>query len=382
MIKKVSILGSTGSIGEQTLSVIAKNKEKFKVHSLSGGENINLLLKQSANFKPKIISVLKEDDALKLKKNPLLRKIKILNGDIGLKKIGLSKEADILVSATSGVSSLIPTLEFLKLGKRVCVASKEIFLLLGNKITEVANKYSGEVIPIDSEHSGLFQLIKNENVSNIKKVFLTASGGPFFGKKNKELRDVTPKEALNHPTWSMGNKISIDSATMMNKAIEIIEASIMFNIPHQIIHPIINRKSHIHSIVEFIDGNIVFSGSYNDMRIPIGYALNFPNRLSSIKYKFHPGETMNLIKVNEKNYKAFKLARKALDIGGSMPAVMNAANTVAVEAFLNKRIKFTDILKIVDKTMKRHKPIKKINLKNIMNINEIALKDAYNIINK
>lgn len=382
MIKKVSILGSTGSIGEQTLSVIAKNKEKFNVHSLSAGENINLLLKQSADFKPKIISVLKEDDALKLKKNPLLRKIKILNGDIGLKKIGLSKEADILVSATSGVSSLIPTLEFLKLGKRVCVASKEIFLLLGNKITEVANKYSGEVIPIDSEHSGLFQLIKNENVSNIKKVFLTASGGPFFGKKNKELRDVTPKEALNHPTWSMGNKISIDSATMMNKAIEIIEASIMFNIPHQIIHPIINRKSHIHSIVEFIDGNIVFSGSYNDMRIPIGYALNFPNRLSSIKYKFHPGETMNLIKVNEKNYKAFNLARKALDIGGSMPAVMNAANTVAVEAFLNNRVKFTDILKIVDKTMKRHKPIKKINLKNIMNINEIALKDAYNIINK
>ena len=382
MIKKVSILGSTGSIGKQTLSVIAKNKEKFNVHSLSGGENINLLLKQSANFKPKIISVLKEDDALKLKKNPLLRKIKILNGDIGLKEISLSKEADILVSATSGVSSLIPTLEFLKLGKRVCVASKEIFLLLGNKITEVANKYSGEVIPIDSEHSGLFQLIKNEDVSNIKRVFLTASGGPFFGKKNEELRDVTPKEALDHPTWSMGDKISIDSATMMNKAIEIIEASIMFNIPHQIIHPIINRKSHIHSIVEFIDGNIVFSGSYNDMRIPIGYALNFPNRLSSTKYKFYPGETMNLIKINEKTYKAFNLARKALDIGGSMPAVMNAANTVAVEAFLKNRIKFTDILKIVDRTMKKHKPIRKINLKNIMNINEIASKDAYNIINK
>ena len=382
MIKKVSILGSTGSIGKQTLSVIAKNKEKFNVHSLSGGENINLLLKQSANFKPKIISVLKEDDALKLKKNPLLRKIKILNGDIGLKEISLSKEADILVSATSGVSSLIPTLEFLKLGKRVCVASKEIFLLLGNKITEVANKYSGEVIPIDSEHSGLFQLIKNEDVSNIKRVFLTASGGPFFGKKKEELRDVTPKEALNHPTWSMGNKISIDSATMMNKAIEIIEASIMFNIPHQIIHPIVNRKSHIHSIVEFIDGNIVFSGSYNDMRIPIGYALNFPNRLSSTKYKFHPGETMNLIKINEKTYKAFNLARKALDIGESMPAVMNAANTVAVEAFLKNRIKFTDILKIVDRTMKKHKPIRKINLKNIMNINEIASKDAYNIINK
>ena len=175
-----------------------------------------------------------------------------------MKEIGQSNKADILVSATSGVNSLIPTIEFLKLGKRVCVASKEIFLLFGEKINDTAKKYSGEIIPIDSEHSGLFQLIKNENINNIKKLYLTASGGPFFGKKMKELLNVTPKEALNHPTWSMGRKISIDSATMMNKAIEIIEASIMFNIPHNKILPIINKKSHIHSIVEFIDGNIMF----------------------------------------------------------------------------------------------------------------------------
>jgi len=382
MIKKISILGSTGSIGKQTLSVIAKNKEKFNVYSLAGGKNIDLLLNQVFKFKPKIISVLNKDDAIRLQKNPLLRKVKILSGDSGLKQIGQSKEADILVSATSGVSSLIPTLEFLKLGKRVCVASKEIFLLLGNKITALANQYSGEVIPIDSEHSGLFQLIKNEDISNIRRVYLTASGGPFFGKNNAQLKNVTPKEALNHPTWSMGDKISIDSATMMNKAIEIIEASIMFKIPHKKIYPIINRKSHIHSIVEFIDGNILFSGSYNDMRIPIGYALNFPNRLDSTEYKFQPDERINLIRIHEKNYKAFSLARKALDIGGSMPAVMNAANNIAVEAFLNNKIKFTDILKIVEKTMNKHEPIKRITLKKILDINEIALKDAYNIVNK
>ena len=223
MIKKIHILGSTGSIGKQTLSVINKNKDKYRVHSLAAGKSIKLLLNQVSKFKPQIISIMNEKDAILLKKNPLLKKIKILHGDEGLKEIGQSNKADILVSATSGVNSLIPTIEFLKLGKRVCVASKEIFLLFGEKINDTAKKYSGEIIPIDSEHSGLFQLIKNENINNIKKLYLTASGGPFFGRKMKELLNVTPKEALNHPTWSMGRKISIDSATMMNKAIEIIE---------------------------------------------------------------------------------------------------------------------------------------------------------------
>ena len=286
MIKKIHILGSTGSIGKQTLSVINKNKDKYRVYSLAAGKSIKLLLNQVSKFKPQIICTMNKKDAILLKKNPFIKKMKILHGDEGLKEIGQSNKADILVSATSGVNSLIPTIEFLKLGKRVCVASKEIFLLFGEKINDTAKKYSGEIIPIDSEHSGLFQLIKNENINNIKKLYLTASGGPFFGRKMKELLNVTPKEALNHPTWSMGRKISIDSATMMNKAIEIIEASIMFNIPHNKILPIINKKSHIHSIVEFIDGNIMFSGSENDMKIPIGYSLSYPSRLKSYKTKF------------------------------------------------------------------------------------------------
>ena len=198
----------------------------------------------------------------------------------------------------------------------------------------------------------------------------------------KELLNVTPKEALNHPTWSMGRKISIDSATMMNKAIEIIEASIMFNIPHNKILPIINKKSHIHSIVEFVDGNIMFSGSENDMKIPIGYSLSYPSRLKSYKTKFSNNDHIELIRVNEKSYKAFSLARKALNEGGSMPAVMNAANNIAVESFLKRKIKFTDILNVVENVMKKHKVVKKFNLKKIIDINEKASKHAYNIVNQ
>ncbi|NSW88971.1 1-deoxy-D-xylulose-5-phosphate reductoisomerase [bacterium] len=382
MVKKISILGSTGSIGRQTLSVINENKKKFLVYSLSAGKNVKLLLNQVSKYRPKIISLSRQEDAMLIMKNPLLRNIKIVHGNDGLKEIGGKKESDILVAATSDVSSLIPTLEFLKNGKRVCIASKEIFLLLGKEIVKIAKKYSGEIIPIDSEHSGLFQIINNEPESNIKAIYLTASGGPFFGKKRKDLKDVTPEEALKHPTWTMGKKISIDSATMMNKAIEIIEASLMFNIPHQKIYPIINKKSHIHSIVEFIDGNILFSGSENDMKIPIGYSLDYPKRIQSKKRKIINYKNIELIKINEKNYSAFKLARKAMDLGGSMPAVMNAANGVAVESFLNRKLRFNDILKVVEQTMNEHKIVRKIDLKKIIKINEIAKKSAYTIVNK
>tara|TARA_B100001996_G_C18663969_1_gene594179 strand:- start:807 stop:1955 length:1149 start_codon:yes stop_codon:yes gene_type:complete len=382
MVKKISILGSTGSIGKQTLSVIHENKKKFLVYSLSAGKNVKLLLNQVSKYRPKIISLSRQEDAILVMKNPLLRNIKIVHGNDGLKEIAKNKESDILVAATSDVNSLIPTLEFLKNGKRVCVASKEIFLLLGKEILKIAKKYSGEIIPIDSEHSGLFQIINNEPESNIKAIYLTASGGPFYGKKMKDLKDVTPEQALKHPTWSMGKKISIDSATMMNKAIEIIEASLMFNIPHEKIYPIINKKSHIHSIVEFIDGNILFSGSENDMKIPIGYSLDYPKRIQSKKEKFINYKNIELIKINENNYSAFKLARKAMNLGGSMPAVMNAANGVAVESFLNRQLKFNDILKVVEQTMNEHKIVHKINLKKIIQINEMAKKSAYNIINK
>ena len=378
----VAILGSTGSIGTQTLSVIKEQEGRFKVKSLSAGKNIPLLLKQISEFGPNFVCVQNKKDEIALKKNPLLRRIKIHSGEKGLKQIGEDPKNDILVASTSGINSLTPTIESLKRGKRVCIASKEIYLLFGREISRISKKFSGEIIPIDSEHSALFQLIRNEPKENIRKLYITASGGPFFNKKNSELKNVQPKDALKHPTWNMGKKISIDSATMMNKAIEIIEASIMFDLPGKIVSPVINLESHIHAVVEFVDGNYMISGSHNDMRIPISYSLNYPFRYTNNSFRFKPSKTIELIPIKEKDYKAIQLARKAIRIGGSMPTVMNAANSVAVGEFLNNKIKFLDILKIIEKTMEKHSPKFKYSLKEILKINAVASKDAFNIANK
>lgn len=380
--KYVAILGSTGSIGTQTLSVIKEQENRFKIKSLSAGENIPLLLKQISEFGPKFVCVQNKKDELALKKNPLLRKLKIYSGEKGLKQIGEDPRNDILVASTSGINSLTPTIESLKRGRRVCIASKEIYLLFGREISRISKKFGGELIPIDSEHSALFQLIRDEPRENIRKLYITASGGPFFNKKNSELKNVKPKDALKHPTWNMGKKISIDSATMMNKAIEIIEASIMFDLPSKIISPVVNLESHIHAAVEFVDGNYMISGSHNDMRIPISYSLNYPFRYTNNNFRFKPSKMIELIPIKEKDYKAIRLARKAMNIGGSMPTVMNAANSVAVEEFLNNKIKFLDILKVVEKTMKKHNPKFKYSLKEILTINAEASKDAFNIANQ
>jgi len=304
----VSILGSTGSIGKQTLSIIKEQSDKFKVESLAAGKNISLLLKQVSEFKPQNISIESKKDKLLLEKNPLLKKIKIFNGDEGLKKIANSKTIKSLVVATAGVNGLIPTIDCLKQGKRVCIASKEVFLLYGKQIMKIASKNNAEIIPIDSEHSALFQLIANEPTENIRRLYITASGGPFFNKKRKELENVKPRDALKHPTWNMGKKISIDSATMMNKAIEIIEASIMFDINHKMITPIVNLDSNIHAIAEFIDGTYSISGSYNDMRIPISYSLNYPLRQNKKKYKFKIQKKIELIPIKEQDYEAIRIA--------------------------------------------------------------------------
>ena len=378
----VSILGSTGSIGKQTLSIIKEQSDKFKVESLAAGKNISLLLKQVSEFKPQNISIESKKDKLLLEKNPLLKKIKIFNGDEGLKKIANSKTIKSLVVATAGVNGLIPTIDCLKQGKRVCIASKEVFLLYGKQIMKIASKNNAEIIPIDSEHSALFQLIANEPTENIRRLYITASGGPFFNKKRKELENVKPRDALKHPTWNMGKKISIDSATMMNKAIEIIEASIMFDINHKMITPIVNLDSNIHAIAEFIDGTYSISGSYNDMRIPISYSLNYPLRQNKKEYKFKIQKKIELIPIKEQDYEAIRIARRAIEIGGTMPAIMNAANSTAVNQFLNNKIEFLDIYRVIKKTMKNNIPKHNASLKEVIKINKVASEDAFRISNQ
>mgnify|MGYP001335729349 CR=1 FL=1 len=378
----VSILGSTGSIGKQTLSVIKEQKDKFKIESLAAGKNISLLLKQISEFKPTMVSVDSTKDQNLLKKNPLLKRIVVLSGEKGLRSIAKSKNIKSLVVATSGVNALVPTIDSLKLGKRVCIASKEVFLLYGKQIMKIAKNNNAEIIPIDSEHSALFQLIGNEPKENIRRLYITASGGPFFNKKRKDLKNVQPKDALKHPTWNMGEKISIDSATMMNKAIEIIEASIMFDINHKMITPVVNLDSHIHGIAEFVDGSYSISGSFNDMKIPISYSLNYPLRQNKRNYKFKIDKKIELIPIKESAYEAISIARKAMEIGGTMPTIMNAANSVAVSQFLKKEIAFLDIYKVIKKTMKNSFPEYNSSLKEILKINKTASEDAFNICNR
>ena len=378
----VCILGSTGSIGKQTLSDIKEQKDKFKIESLAAGKNISLLLKQISEFKPTMVSVDSTKDQNLLKKNPLLKRIVVLSGEKGLRSIAKSKNIKSLVVATSGVNALVPTIDSLKLGKRVCIASKEVFLLYGKQIMKIAKNNNAEIIPIDSEHSALFQLIGNEPKENIRRLYITASGGPFFNKKRKDLKNVQPKDALKHPTWNMGEKISIDSATMMNKAIEIIEASIMFDINHKMITPVVNLDSHIHGIAEFVDGSYSISGSFNDMKIPISYSLNYPLRQNKRNYQFKIDKKIELIPIKESAYEAISIARKAMEIGGTMPTIMNAANSVAVSQFLKKEIAFLDIYKVIKKTMKNSFPEYNSSLKEILKINKTASEDAFNICNR
>ena len=247
---------------------------------------------------------------------------------------------------------------------------------------KIAKNNNAEIIPIDSEHSALFQLIGNEPKENIRRLYITASGGPFFNKKRKDLKNVQPKDALKHPTWNMGEKISIDSATMMNKAIEIIEASIMFDINHKMITPVVNLDSHIHGIAEFVDGSYSISGSFNDMKIPISYSLNYPLRQNKRNYQFKIDKKIELIPIKESAYEAISIARKAMEIGGTMPTIMNAANSVAVRQFLKKEIAFLDIYKVIKKTMKNSFPEYNSSLKEILKINKTASEDAFNICNR
>ncbi len=357
-MKNISLLGSTGSIGVQTLDVISQHGDKFNVLGLSAGRNIDLLRHQINKFKPSVVSVLAQEDALKLSKELSGKSIEVLYGSNGANEVATIDDVDMVVSAMVGASGLEPTLKAVNKGKDIALANKETLVIAGELITNQASKKNVKIIPVDSEHSAIFQIFSNSEKNFVKRIILTASGGPFLGFSEEELKKVTVELALNHPTWKMGEKITIDSATLMNKAFEIIEARWIFNMPQDKISVCIHPQSIIHSMVEFIDGSILSQMSIPDMRIPISYALSHPNRISlniqdgnNLPKEF---SNLSLENVDEERFTALKLARKALENGGTLPAVMNGANEVAVNAFLNRKIKFMDILIIVEKVMNMH----------------------------
>ncbi len=351
-MKKILILGSTGSIGVNSLNVIRQHPEKFKIEALTVNTRIDLLESQIKEFKPRRVVVKDEKLAEELKKK-IKGECEVLSGIDGLCKAAAECDYDILIGAMVGFAGLAPTIEAIKRGKRIALANKETLVVAGELVTNLCKKHNAELIPVDSEHSAIYQCLVGENKNEVEKLILTASGGPFLNKRKAELQNVTVDEALNHPNWKMGNKITIDSASMMNKGLEVIEAHWLFGLPKNKIEVLIHPQSIVHSMVQFVDGSIKAQMGIPDMKLPIQYALTYPERFEN---NF---ERTNLPKINNlsflepdfEKYECLKLAFDSLNSGGTSPCIMNAANEVAVDKFLNRKIKFSQIPVLIEKAL-------------------------------
>ena len=348
-MKKIAIFGSTGSIGESTLQIIRENPDLFEVVTLVAGKNIKKLIEQIKEFKPKNVYIISKENAEILRET--FKNINIFCGDGGMEEISKLTDFDISISALVGIAGLRPTYNMIKNGKTVALANKEVLVAGGELIMKTAKENNSKLLTVDSEHSAIMQCLNGEENNKIDKILLTASGGPFF---DKEISDkITVEDALNHPTWNMGPKVTIDSSTMMNKGFEIIEAKWLFNVEPEQIEVVVHRKSLVHSMVQFKDGTIMANIGPKSMQIPIAYALNFPKRLENNIEKLDLFEIVDLKfeKPDLKKFKCLKLAYDAIEKGHSFQVVLNAANEVLVDGFLNKKIKYTDIPNMLEKVM-------------------------------
>ncbi|KPU28181.1 1-deoxy-D-xylulose 5-phosphate reductoisomerase [Caloranaerobacter sp. TR13] len=366
-MKNVSILGSTGSIGTQTLEVI-NELEDFNIVGLSANKNIDLLEKQALKYKPQIVAVYDENRAKLLREKLKIHNIKVVSGMEGLIEVATEKQSDIVLTSVVGMIGLLPTLEAIKSGKIIALANKETLVTAGEIVMAEAKKNNINIIPVDSEHSAIFQSLRSGAKEEVSKIILTASGGPFRGKKLNDLKNVSVFDALKHPNWSMGRKISIDSATLMNKGLEVIEAKWLFDVNIENIEVVVHPQSIIHSMVEFIDGSIIAQLGVPDMKIPIQYALTYPERkYSNIKkLKLTEIKELTFEEPDLDTFPCLKFAFEAIKHGGTMPSVLNAANEIAVELFLERKIQFLDIPKLIEKAMSKHKIIYRPNLDDII----------------
>ena len=379
-MKKLSILGSTGSIGKNTLEVISAHPDKFKVVALAVKNNIQLLEEQIIKFKPDVVAVFDSAAAECIKKKDL--SVEVLTGEKGLSEVAILEDVDMVVSAIVGSDGLVPTYEAVKAGKELALATKEALVMAGQIIMSEAKRQGVKILPVDSEHSAVFQCLNNRDIDEVEKIILTASGGPFLGKSIAELASVTPSDALNHPNWDMGKKITIDSATLMNKGLEVIEAYWLFNVPLEKIDVILHPQSIIHSMVRFVDGSVIAQMSVPDMKGPISYALSYPQRFEGILPVLDLAEIRALTfkEPDREKYVSLGLAYDALKEGGTMPCVLNAANEVAVEAFLNEQIPFTGIPQVVSDTMLKHDVLKGDSIEEVISTSEWAKLKAEELI--
>jgi len=371
-LKYISLLGASGSIGKQTLDVIDAHREKFRLIALSVGKNVEAAKQAIDQFQPELVAVAdwQAFSALRAEYNG---KVKIVAGDEGLIEVATHPKADMVVNAVVGSIGLVPTLKAIEAGKTIALANKETLVTAGHIVTEAANKHGVALLPVDSEHSAIFQCLQGEQPKTIEKIILTASGGSFRDRTREQLRHVTVEEALRHPNWSMGAKITIDSATMMNKGLEVIEAHWLFQLPYEQIDVLLHRESIVHSLVQFHDSSIIAQLGTPDMRVPIQYALTYPDRLE-VKgaNKLHLAEVgkLHFEAVDFDRYRCLQFAYEAGKKGGSLPTVLNAANEEAVAAFLSGRIPFLMIEELIERALARHTIIHRPTLDDIRAVDE------------
>lgn len=376
-MKKIAILGSTGSIGLSALSVI-RELPGFSVVGLSAKRNIDLLASQAREFSPKIVGVASEEEGEDLKRRLADTNISIVTGENASVSVASLDEAEIVLIAISGAESLLPTLTAIKAGKRIALASKEALVLAGEILMKEAKERGAEIIPVDSEHSAIFQCLQGRKEP--KRIILTASGGPFLDRL--DLTNISKDEALSHPTWAMGKRITIDSATLMNKGLEVIEAVWLFNLKPKDIEVVIHPEAILHSAVEFSDGTVIACLSNPDMRLPIAYSLTYPKRSKSLIKPLDLTEIgkLSFRKPDTKRFKCLSLAYSAIEKGGSMPAVLNGADEVAVEAFLNEKIPLQMIPKVIEEVLSAHSVVDNPDIEDILKADKWARKKAESLI--
>ena len=382
-MKKIVILGSTGSIGTNTLDIVSKFPDKFQAIGLTASTNVDKIEEQVRTFEPIMVAMADDASARALRTRCRGIRTKVVSGVAGLLETATMAEADLVISAIVGGAGLVPTLAAIKAGKSIGLANKEPMVMAGRLMQEEARKAHVRIFPIDSEHSALFQSMEGHRVVDIRRLILTASGGPLWNMTTEQMKEVTPKQALQHPTWKMGPKITIDSATLMNKGLEVVEARWLFDIAPSQIEVLIHRESIIHSLVEYSDRSVIAQLGLPDMRTPISYAMNYPERLQLDLPSLNLAEIgrLSFCEPDDARFPCLRLGYEALRVGGTLPAVLNAANEIAVQAFLDHRIGFLDIAATIRRTIDAHVPVEVLTLEDALHADTWARGHATSLIN-
>jgi 1-deoxy-D-xylulose-5-phosphate reductoisomerase len=381
-MRTIAVLGSTGSIGVSTLDLVRRFPERFKIHGLVAGQNLKRLASQVKEFSPRFVAIKNEEDVTRLRNLVGGNRVKVLFGQCGAAAVSTAHEVDVVVAAIVGGAGLMPTLEAVRAGKEIALANKEALVMAGEIFVNAAKEKGVRLLPVDSEHSAIFQCLQGNRRDEVDRLILTASGGPFLRTPLKRLKRVTVRQALKHPNWKMGRKITIDSATMMNKGLEVVEARWEFDMDPRRIDVVIHPQSVVHSMVQYQDGSVIAQLGVPDMRIPIAYALAYPHRLKGgweALELTRQGE-LSFLPVDRRRYPALQLAYDALKEGGTMSAVLNASNEIAVAAFLQCQIGFRDIHRIIDKTMQGHVPKRPKAVEEILEVDRWARDKASSLI--